>query len=119
MKPFSNSQNRLLLTFALFGLIVPNGIFLYYSLRAPATLYAALGNPVSLVFIGEAFFLMFLFAWVLRHWGIRAPGWFAFIAMSLIGSMIFSVPTFLYFASRNAARRSREDGEKLAKHPMG
>lgn len=104
IKPFTPIQEKLLLALAAFGLVVPNGFFLYYSLVAPAALHAALSNPVALVFITEAFFLMFLFAWVIRFWGLRSPGWLAFIAMSLLGSMVFSVPAFLYLASRNARK---------------
>ncbi len=60
MKPFTSTQEKVLLAFAVFGLIVPNGFFLYYASVAPAALHAAFSNPVSLVFITEAFFLMFL-----------------------------------------------------------
>lgn len=104
MKPFSRTQERLLLALAVFGLIVPNGVFLYYSLVAPAALHAALRNPVALVFITEAFLLMFLFAWVIHRLGLRGPGWLGFIVMSLVGSMVFSVPAFLYLASRHAQK---------------
>lgn len=104
MKPFTPIQEKLLLALAVFGLVVPNGFFLYYSLVAPAALHLALSNPVALVFITEAFLLMFLFAWVIRYWGLRSPGWLAFIVMSLLGSMVFSVPAFLYLASRNARK---------------
>ena len=102
MKPFSRTQESILLALAIFGLIVPNGSFLYYSFVAPATHHAALTNPVALVFITEAFLLMFLFAWLIRHLGFGSPGWLAFIIMSLVGSMVFSVPAFLYLASRKA-----------------
>jgi len=102
MKPFTETQEKLLLGLSIFGLIVPNGVFLYYAFTAPATLQAAMANPVSLVFIAEAFALMFLFAWLIHRQGIRSPGGFAFILMSLIGSLLFSVPTCLYLASRKA-----------------
>ncbi|GEP42797.1 hypothetical protein [Brevifollis gellanilyticus] len=104
MKPFTETQEKLLLGLALFGFIVPNGIFIYYALAAPAVMMAALANEVSLVFILEAFFLMFLFAWLLHRRGIRSPGWLAFIIMSLIGSLAFSVPACLYLVSRKARR---------------
>ncbi len=104
MKPFSIGQERLLLALAAAGFIVPNGVFLFYLMAEPAIFKAALRNPVALVFIAEAFFLMFLFAGVIRRQGFRAPGWFAFIALSLAGSMAFSVPAFLYLASRRARK---------------
>ncbi len=102
MKPFTETQEKLFLGLALFGLIIPNGFFLYYSLVAPASLHAALTNPIALVFITEAVLLMFLFAWLIHRWGIRSPGWLAFIIMSVVGSMVFSVPAFLNLASRNS-----------------
>ena len=111
MKPFSPTQEKFLLGLALFGLVVPNGFFLYYSLIAPATLHAALTNPVALVFITEAFLLMFLFAWVIRSLGFRSPGWLAFVILSLLGSMVFSVPAFLYLASRNARKTAQAPGD--------
>jgi hypothetical protein len=102
MKPFTETQEKLLLGLSIFGLIVPNGAFLYYAFAAQQTLQEAMANPVSLVFIIEAFVLMFLSAWLIHRQGIKSPGWLAFILMSLIGSMIFSVPACLYLASRKA-----------------
>ena len=104
MKPFTTAQEKFLLVLAIFGLVGPNGCFLYYSLAAPPVLHAALGNPVALVFIAEAFLLMFLFGWLIHRMGFRSPGWLAFILMSLIGSLAFSVPAFFYFASRHARK---------------
>lgn len=86
----------------MFGLVVPNGLFLYYFLFAPAVLSAAFANPVALVFMFEAFLLMILFAWFIHHRGYHSPGWLAFLVMSLAGSMVFSVPAFLYLSSRKA-----------------
>lgn len=59
---------------------------------------------MALVLITEAFLLMFLFAWLIHHLKFRSPGWLAFIVMSHVGSMVFSVPAFLYLASRNARK---------------
>ena len=100
MRPFTAAQEKFLFALAVFGGVVPNGFFLYYFLVAPAPLHAELSNPVALVFTTKAFLLMFLFAWVIRHFGLRSPGWLAFIFMSLLGSMVFSVPAFLYLTSR-------------------
>lgn len=80
---------------------VPNGIFIWYALTPPVLVEAALRNPIALVFIAEAFFLMFLFAWLIGRLGLRRPGRLAFIAMSLIGSMAFSVPAALWLAGRS------------------
>ena len=105
MNPFTPTQEKLLVVLAGFGFVGPNGLFLYSILFAPTTLRAALSNPVALVFIAEAFLLMFLLAWLIHHSGFRSPGWRAFIVMSILGSLAFSVPAFLYLASRNARNR--------------
>lgn len=106
MKPFSETQEKRLLALSIFGFVVPNGLFLYHSLVASAAYHAALANPVALVFIGEAFLLMLLFAWLIHRQGFRSPGWVAFIVMSMVGSMAFSVPAFLYLVSRKARKTS-------------
>src|SRR5687768_9358924 len=109
MKPFTAGQEKLLLALASFGLLVPNGLFLYHALWNPDAVRAALTNPVALVFMTEAFFLMFLFAWLIHRSGNKSPGWKVFILMSLVGSMVFSVPAFLYLVSRNARQSKRQE----------
>lgn len=106
MKPLSSTAEKLLLALAVFGFIGPNGCFVYYALVDFGRVIGALSNPIALVFIAEAFALMFLMAWLLHHWGWRRPGWGGFIVMSLVGSLLFSVPLCLYLASR-AAREQR------------
>jgi hypothetical protein len=108
MKPFSRGQEKALLALAIFGLIVPNGVFLYFSLVDATALYEALNSPIALVFMTEAFLLMLLFAWLIRQLGFHSPGWLVFLIMSLVGSMVFSVPAFLYLASRRARSRPRQ-----------
>jgi hypothetical protein len=85
---------------AVFGLVVPNGIFLWYFFMDHGVVRAAVHNPVALVFIVEAFLLMFLLAWLLRRSGCTRPTGFVFVVMSLVGSMAFSVPAALWLAGR-------------------
>ena len=63
-----------------------------------------------MLFITEAFLLMLFFAWLIRHLGFRSPGWLAFLIMSLVGSMVFSVPAFLYLVSRKARTPTERRG---------
>jgi hypothetical protein len=79
---------------------VPNGIFIYFFLTDPGMAKAALTNPISLVFITEAFFLMFLLAWLLGKVACQRPTGMGFILLSLIGSMVCSVPATLWLAGR-------------------
>lgn len=103
MKPFSILQERMLAILATFGFLVPNGIFVYASMQADV-LRVALSNPIALMFIIEALFLMALFAWLIHRSGNKYPGWQAFIILSVLGSMAFSVPAYLYLASRRARK---------------
>lgn len=106
LKPIATTptENKVLAALAIIGLLVPNGVFIYFFFTDPEIAKEALGNPISLVFICEAFFLMFLFAWLLKKWSIARPNGFIFILMSMIGSMAFSVPATLYliFKRRNS-----------------
>lgn len=99
---FGSSERRFLLALAIFGAVVPNGIFVYYFLASPETTKAALTNPISLVFITEAFILMFLFAWLLRKAACRKPSGALFVVMSLLGTMVFSIPAALWMQIRRA-----------------
>lgn len=109
MLSFSQPQRTLLLVMAIFGLVVPNGAFVYLSITRWDLVVSAMTNPIALVFIVEAFALMFLFAWLIHRQGLKAPGWLAFIIMSLLGSMMFSVPACLWLWSRESLQRSRTD----------
>lgn len=97
----TSSEAAGLAALAAFGFLVPNGIFVGCFLSDPGLLRAAVANPLALVFILEAFFLMFLFAWLIRRLGLRRPTGLGFIALSLVGSLAFSVPAVLWLALRN------------------
>lgn len=88
----TSTESRILLGLAVFGLLVPNGIFIWHVFFGMDRILEALSNPVSLVFILEAFALMFLGAWWIARTGGKKPGPAGFVAWSLIGGLVFSVP---------------------------
>ena len=92
----SKTESRTLISLSILGLLIPNSIFLYYFCTDRATTNQALSNPISLVFIIEAFILMFLFAWLLKKTNPKKPTSISFIILSLLGSMVFSVPLTIY-----------------------
>ncbi len=96
---FSAKQRSILLVLAIFGFLAPNGVFLYVAFTQGDTLRAAMANPIALTFIAEAFFLVGLFSWLIHRSGSRYPGWAAFVMMSIVGSLAFSVPMYLFLAS--------------------
>ncbi|HMP91154.1 MAG TPA: hypothetical protein PJ991_13205 [Kiritimatiellia bacterium] len=106
MNMFTQRQQAGLLFLALFGLLIPNGIFLYYAFTDFSVVWEALGNPVSAVFIAEAMGLMIFFAWLLNRLNFRRPGAWGFIIMSLLGSMAFSIPAFLWWHNRASRHKT-------------
>ena len=97
----SRTETRILAALAIFGFLIPNGVFVYSSITNQEAVEAAFANPISSVFIVEAFFLMFLFAWLLKKAKVEKPTGLVFIIMSLVGSMVFSVPAALYLILRD------------------
>lgn len=90
-----SAYRPLLWALSVVGFFGVNGVFLYCVLWRPATLEAALQNPISVVFIVEALLLTAFFAWGVRFANIENPGWGVFIVLSVVGSLAFSVPAFL------------------------
>ena len=85
---------------SILGFLLINVPFLYVFFMEPAVYDAAMANAIALVFIAEAFLLMFFFAFMIARLGWRGPGWFLFIVFTILGSMAFSVPFMLYLHAR-------------------
>lgn len=91
---YSPGERRVLTLVAVLGLVGVNGAFLY-GLSRPEVLADALANPVALAFVGEAFLLMAVLAYLLGKWGVARLGWVWFVILSLVGSMAFALPVVL------------------------
>jgi hypothetical protein len=90
-----------LLIIALFGLLVPNGIFIYWLLteyRGPADF---VNNRLTLGFILDCFIAVALIAWYLAKNPIGKIKWYWFVILSLIGGLGFSLPFFYWLNKRN------------------
>lgn len=92
---------------AVIGFMGFNGVFLYYAVLHPETMDAAWQNPISAVFMMEAFLLVAVLAWLAHVAGLRRPGALTFVVLSLVGSLAFSVPAFLLWHLR---RRDHQAG---------
>jgi Na+/melibiose symporter-like transporter len=99
--PLTKNETTALAVLAVFGFVVPNGLFVYYFVKNPGLLRAAMANPLALTFMLEAVVLLVLFAWLIARMGLRKPSALAFVLMSLAGSLVFSVPATLYLAAKN------------------
>ena len=89
---------------ALIGLLGPNGVFVYCALFRWQELPDALRNPVAAAFIFEAFVVMGLLAWLVKRFRVGVLAWPAFIVLSLIGGLAFSIPAFLLWRPRRTSR---------------
>ncbi len=96
----SAGERRVLWFICLLGLLGPNGVFVYCVLFRWHDLPEALKNPVAAAFIFEAFVVMGLLAWLVRRFRIGVLSWVAFVMLSLVGGLAFSVPAFLLWRSR-------------------
>ena len=92
---YTTSERLTLMIVGAIGLVGLNGVFLYALFARPDLIGMALANPVSLVFIIEALILMVLLAYLFAKWNVaRAPAvWF--VALALLGGLVFAVPAIL------------------------
>jgi hypothetical protein len=97
----SPKRSPLLLVIALFGLTVPNGLFVCWLVRRhTAGIGDILNDPLALGFMLDAFMAMLLLAW----WFARSPigplRWPWFIVLSLVGGLGFSLPMYWWLNDR-------------------
>ena len=95
----------MLLAIALFGLLVPNGLFVYWLLREFNSFGAVTENHLALGFMIDAFMALGLLAFLFAR---RPPGpikWQRFVVLSLIGGLGFSIPFYLWLNFKRSASR--------------
>jgi hypothetical protein len=91
-----------LVAVALFGLVVPNGLFLYWFFCEPWTLAELYSNPLALGLILDAVLATALLAYFFAQ---RPPGalrWPWFVVLTLIGGLGFGIPFYLWLNFRRA-----------------
>jgi hypothetical protein len=97
------NQKIALLTIALFGLFVPNGIFLYYIFVEFTSITEVLNNLLALGFIIDAVMATGLLAWWFAKNPLGKYSWKMFVMLSLLGGLGFSLPFFYYLNKRTAS----------------
>jgi hypothetical protein len=93
----------MLLAIALFGLVVPNGLFIYWLFQEFSSVQEVLANHLAVAFILDAFIAMGLLAYLYSK---RPPGplrWPWFVALSILGGLGFSIPMYLWLNFRKSA----------------
>lgn len=88
------------LIISIFGFTLINLPFLYYAFIDREVYFQAMNNGMALLFMTEAFLLMFFLAFLIAKMKIKKPGWLFFIIMSILGSLAFSIPFQLYLIAR-------------------
>jgi len=86
----------MLLAIALFGLLVPNGLFVYWLLREFSSWGEVLANHLALGFMLDALLATGLLAFLFAK---RPPGplaWPWFVALSILGGLGFGIPFYLW-----------------------
>jgi hypothetical protein len=90
----------LLLLIALFGLFIPNGLFVYWLFTEFHSITDVTGNHLALGFMIEAFVMLGLLA----YWFAKNPPgnvkWYWFVVLSLIGGLGFGLPFFWWLNKR-------------------
>ena len=95
-----------LLVIALFGLVVPNGMFVYALAHDFPSLAAAFSDRLALSLLIDALIAVGLLAFVWAARPIGPVGWPWFVAMSLLGGLGFSIPFFLWLNWRRSLPRA-------------
>jgi hypothetical protein len=97
---YTRGEKAALVSLAVVGLAGLNAVFAWAFVFHQQAMWDAMTNPVSAVFIAEAFLVMGFLAYLLRKWGVARLGWGWFIVLSLVGSMAFAIPVVLLWPGR-------------------
>jgi hypothetical protein len=94
----------LLLLVALFGLLVPNGFFLYWLLNEYHGIGAIVADHLAMGFILDAFMATILLAVYFARRPIGPVRWPVFVILSILGGLGFSLPLYWWMNTRQSAR---------------
>lgn len=92
----------MILLIALFGLFVPNGIFIYWLFTEFQSVNDFLQDWLALGFIIDAVMVMLMLAYWFAKNPLGKVKWYWFIVFSLIGGLGFSLPFYYWLNQRTA-----------------
>lgn len=89
-----------LVAVALFGLLVPNGIFVYWLLTEFDGVGAVVESKLALAFMIEAFLVLGMMTVYFARNPIGRVKWYWFVVLSLIGGLGFGIPFYYWWNKR-------------------
>ena len=95
-----------LLLIALFGLLVPNGLFVYWAFAEFNGLQPVLQDRLALAFILDALLALLVLSMFFAQHPIGRVRWPWFVVLSLLGGLGFSLP-FYYWLNTHGGRAPR------------
>lgn len=93
-------HKRFLLSIAFFGLLIPNGLFLYFVFFELSSPSQVLQNHLALGFILDTFMATGLLSWWFARHPLGPYSWKLFLLLSLLGGLGFSLPFYYYLNKR-------------------
>jgi hypothetical protein len=90
-----------LLFLAVVGNVVPGGLFLYWVINDYTSLSAALSDTLALAFFVDLLMSTFLLAYLFARKPIGPVRWPWLVALSLIGTLAFAIPLFIWLNWRS------------------
>jgi hypothetical protein len=97
-------KQNILLVVAVFGLLVPNNLFLYWWLHDFTGWGEVVHNRLAMAFMLDAFSALGLLAYYFAERPIGPFKWYWFVALSLLGGLGFSLPLYWWLNRRGASR---------------
>jgi hypothetical protein len=88
----TRSQKIILWIAAAIGLFGINGLFLYSVFVHPEQIREAQANLYAMAFVLEAFVLLPVLCFLISAAKLKSLGWKSFLVLSLLGSLVFSIP---------------------------
>lgn len=90
-----------LLVVALFGLVVPNGLFVYWLTREYHGARQLLSDHLAIAFLLDAFLALGLLAYAFAVRPIGRVRWYWFVLLSLVGGLGFGLPLYWWLNARS------------------
>jgi hypothetical protein len=91
-----------LIFLAALGNLVPGGLFLYWLFNDYSSLSAALSDRLALAFFVDLLISTFVLAYLFARKPLGPVRWPWFVALSLLGTLAFAIPLFIWLNWRRA-----------------